>query len=168
MMDKVKLYSPWVIALLMLSAAVWSWYHPKEVERIRTEYQDRTKTVYVKVPVPVQGGNVQGTGDTVQGNPVVATADCPATPGGSEVVSTVSPSTGEVHILTRPKPLSLFGFEDQKEIGARYGVGKTEIDLFARWTFFRVGSFYAAAYAEGSMIGTTSSSNVMLEVSYRW
>jgi len=160
----MKTYIPWVIALLAIMAALWSWYHQKEVVRSESVFVDRTKTIYVKVKVPIVGGAVIGTGGSLQGNPVVATADCPKSPTGSDIVTTVTPSTGEVHILVKPKPVSLFGFEDDMEVGLRLGL-KAENDIFARWTFFRVGSIHVAFYGEAN---TLSESNAMLEASYRW
>jgi hypothetical protein len=160
----MKTAIPWIIALVALTAALWAWYHPNETERVVTEYRDRTKTVFVKVKVPIEGGAVVGTGDTIQGNPVIAKADCPKSSTGSEVVTTITPSTGEVHVLVRPKKVKLIGFEDDMEIGLRFGL-KPENDLFARWTFLRVGVLHFALYGEAN---TLSESNAMLEVSYRW
>lgn len=167
-MDSFKKYFPYSVATVALIAALYAWYHPKVEVRNQTEYVDRTRVVYKTVPVPVQGGTLQGTGETVQGNPVVAKADCPKSAAGSDVVSTVTTSTGEVHILVRPKKESLFSFLDDKEIGLRYGLGRSEIDLFGRWTFLRVGAVYGSLYAEGSVDTERSQGNIMLEVSYRF
>ena len=163
MIQGLKRWFPWTLAALCLISALWSWYHPKEVERVRTEYQERTRIVYVKVPVKIPSGEVQGTGETVQSNPVIATADCPPSSNGSDIVTTITPSTGEAHILVKPKSPDLFAFEDQKEIGVRYN--GVRAGMFGRWTFVRVGNLYGALYAEAN---TKPDAQVMAELSYRW
>lgn len=163
MVQTLKKYAPWVIVLLCVLSALWSWYHPKEVIRTNTEWREVTKEVKVKVLVPVHDGKVESTGAVLQENPVLAKADCPPSRGGSEVVTTLTPSTGEAHILIKPKEPSLFAFEDQKELGIRYNGIKG--GLYGRWTFVRVGNLYGALYGE---INTKPDSFVGAEVSYRW
>lgn len=162
-LQNLKKFAPWALVLLCLASALYAWYRPKQEIRLYPEYIDRTKTIIKRVPVPVEGGAVQGTGETVQGNPVVAKADCPPAPNGSDVISTVTPSTGEVHILVKPKPRSLFGFEDAKELGVRYN--GIQAGIYGRWTFVRVGNFYGALYGEAD---TQPHAFAGVEISYHW
>jgi hypothetical protein len=102
--------------------------------------------------------------DTHAGGLVTAVGEAPKSRTGYDIKTTLTPSTGETRIFVQPKRLSLLGFENEKEIGIRYGL-RPEYDLYGRWTFLRVGSFYGALYAEAN---TAPEANVMFEVSYRW
>lgn len=157
-MNKLKLYGPWALALLGLFSAIWSWYHPKYESdgTTRTVYQNVTKNVTKTVPVACPNGVIRGTGadfvipasQTGSFEPVLSEGDVPASQGGFDLKTTLSPTTGEVTIWAKPTPRAFFGFENDQEIGIRYNL--TEGQLFGRWTFVRVGSFYGSAYAEGS------------------
>ena len=110
---------------------------------------------------------VKGTGEVIFNMPVTGGAKLPSTDSGYEVKSTISPSTGETHLIVSPVTRPLFAFMDEKEVGMRYGLASPEIDVYGRYTFLRIGNFYGSVYA-GVSGGVHSSANIMAEVSYRW
>ena len=175
MKDLIMKYAPWVIALIMASSALWAWYHPRVEYREKPVWQDRTvtltKTKYLPAKLETPDCTVKTVDadgdkqpDTLNGNPVTAIGDTPASKTGFDIRTTMTTSTGETRIYVQPKKLPLFGFENDKEIGMRYGL-RAEYDVFGRWTFARVGAFYAAVYAEAN---TRPEGNIMIEGSYRW
>jgi len=157
----IKTYFPWVIALLAVSAAVYGYYNPKTVTQTHETVTLRPvagKTVYKLKECLVEAKNA------ISGVLPIATGVIPQAPYGGEVVSNLTPSTGDVNISFTPKTKPLFSFENDKEIGLRYGL-RDEVQVFGRWTFLRVGSFYGAFYGQAD---SDKEWNAMAEVSYRW
>jgi hypothetical protein len=173
-------YAPWVVALLMAASAVWGWYHPKTVAvpgavqwLDGTTTITKTKTVMVPMRTAIRAidKDKDERPDTFNENILTAEGEIPASgkEPGYEIKSTVSATTGETKLFYQPKQRSFFSFENDKELGARYGVGRHELDIFGRWTFARVGAFHTAIYAEGQTdTKGEATGNVLLEVSYRW
>lgn len=159
------------IALLCITSAVYSWYHPKELSVPGpVQWRDVTKNVTNPAIVECKNDTLVVTNEEKpieeqEGpkEPIIATGNVPASTGGFELETGLSPSTGVATIYAKPVPRSLFGFEDSKELGIRYN--GLQGGLFARWTFFRVGSFYGALYGEGA---TDRHMFAGIEASYRW
>jgi len=164
-MPSLKVLIPWVIATIMLMSALWSWYHPRieyapdgTYQRI-TETKWRTKQVKITTP----DCTVEATDETIEGNPVTATAELETDDADYEIATTITPSTGKTEIFIQPQKPGLFDFKDEKELGFRYGMN--EMEIYGRWTFLRIGAFYLAGYGEAS---TDNHSSLMMELSYRW
>ncbi|HCJ52966.1 MAG TPA: hypothetical protein DHV25_04600 [Candidatus Kerfeldbacteria bacterium] len=104
--------------------------------------------------------------EKIDGFPVTAKAKCPKSKVAYDVASVIVPASGETRIFIKPEKRSLFSFENDKEVGLRYGL-RPEVDLFGRWTFIRIGEMYGSIYGEVSS-GIDANANMMIEVSYRW
>lgn len=174
-----------LLAVAALSSAVWNWYHPKTTTVTRTEYQtvekekivEKIKTV--KVPGPKEIVTIEKIviveklklPRTIADNPdivITGNADLPPSVGGTSVVSTLNTATGVTEIIAKQKPLPLFGFPSDVELGARYGVSTTEIqagNIYARWQFLRVGKVHVGAYGE---LGTRPEAKAMVDVSFKF
>lgn len=166
-MSYVKTYLPWVIALLALTAAIYGYYHPKI--DLQTNETVVLKTLPGKTVYKLKDCEIIGPKPTSEVIPII-TGVIPKSPYGGEVVTNLTPSTEELSMTYTPKSRSLFGFENDKEVGLRYGF-REEVNLFGRWTFVRVGAIHGAFYAEASMATTdttASNMNAMVELSYRW
>ena len=99
---------------------------------------------------------------------VIADGEVSAYKGKTSVVTYLNTKDGKANMLMKQKPLPFFSFEDEKEIGFRYGYNsslKQDGELYGRWTFIRIGSFYSALYGEAT---TEPKAKAMLEVSYRF
>jgi hypothetical protein len=173
-MKRAVKYLPWLIALIALASALYAWYHPKPSQQGQTEF--------VEVPVPKPYKVISKQTVTVEVIKVITKTEIKEKwpdwfksdenqqltaigivepyKGKTECASVISLQTGESRIVTKQLPMPLFGFMNEKELGFRYG---TEVDVFGRWTFLRVGSIYLAGYAQAG-----SSSMAQLELSYRW
>ena len=92
---------------------------------------------------------------------LTAIGDVPPYEGITRVASVMDVKTGESRLIQNRQPLSFIEFLNEKEIGMTYG---TDIELYGRWTFLRVGSFHAAAYASANKDKQMAG----LQVSYRW
>jgi hypothetical protein len=182
-----------VIALLIVLCCVMgvsmlhSWFNPastpnttqytvapsiKEVERIKV----------VTVPGPTQIITIEKEKvveklklpDEIAKNPdkqVVATATIAPYEGDTHAVAVMDTKTGQGSILVEPQPLSLFAFENRKEIGIRGGIGTEgkQGDLYGRYTFLRVGHFHASAYGEiAASEKGSGNGKAMIELGYRF
>lgn len=168
-MRNLNTYGAWTIAVLALFSAFWMYFHPRYEPdgSIRTVYQDVTDKKRNPTTVKCQDGNLVVTGEHPKSQeapkePVIATGDVPASTGGFELKTTLSPSTGEAKIWAMPVQRPLFGFEDTKEVGLRYN--GLDGSVFGRWTFMRVGSVYGSLYVELSTDRTFAG----FEVLYRF
>jgi len=172
-------YALVIISGLAVMSALWSWYNPPT--QIIKEY------VEVKVPVPyrivstvtktikqivylekTQVVTVEKWPDwfTQDANKqITAIGDVPTYKGTTRVASVIDLSTGKSNLVQNRLPMSLFGFENDKRIGIRYGSTDkgTELNFYGDWTFFRVGSFYISGYAEAG-----NGYKAMLDTSYRF
>ena len=167
------------IALLAVGSALYSWYNPQVI--VTREYVD------VKVPVPYKVvSTVTRTIEKIvyltktevvtkevwpdwftkdDNKQVTAIGDVPAYKGTTRVASIIDTSTGKSSLVQNRLPMSLFGFENEKRIGVRYGFTDkgTDFLFYGDWTFFRVGSMYFTGYAEAG-----SGYKAMLDASYRF
>ena len=92
--------------------------------------------------------------------------------GDIQAVAVLDTSTGKSTMFMKQKYLPLFGFENEKEIGVRYGIAislagdiaPASAEIFGRWTFARVGAMHLAVYGEASQ----RQAQAMIEGSYRW
>mgnify|MGYP006928315775 CR=1 FL=1 len=64
------------------------------------------------------------------------------------VISTFNVKDGTVETLVKPEKLSFLGFEDNKEIGMEYGLGRDgkSIGVYGRWDLLRTGSIRYGIY----------------------
>jgi hypothetical protein len=174
-----------IIALIAVASAVYSWYRPPKIVT-QTRYVEvpkekvvaRIKTV--KVPGPerivtiekeriVKALELPESVGNDQDKQIIANADipCDESVNGQSVVTVMDTQTGESRILAKPKPLPLVGFENRKEIGARYGLTNEgpEVDVYGRWDFLRVGSLHLGVYGE---VNSQAEAKAMMQVGYRW
>ena len=173
-----------LVAILALSAAVYSWYRPEKVVN-RTEYakapeiKETIKIQRVEVPGPERIVTIEKekvvkelsmpdwiATDKLQ--QVIATASFPASRSGYNAVALLNTQIGEGQIVAKERPLSLFAFEDYKEAGLRYGLSTQTGqmgELFARWQFLRIGAIHLGAYGEA---GSRPEAKAMLEISYQF
>lgn len=186
-MNKLKQYGPWVIALTAIFSALWFWYHPNRVlvqgpgwvdvtnhssKQPRVACQDNQivvippgKPVEKNPEKPKVSENAQTAPQNAQ-EAILATGDVPASKTGFALKCTLLPLTGEAKIMASAKSRPLFGFENEKELGAVFSpIGFAG---YGRWTFARIGNFYAsgevvAAYSQGRGVVVPG-----IGVSYRW
>lgn len=179
MIDNLKKYGPWAIALLMVVAAALGWYRPApkpQKEYVQVEKQKIVEKIQ-RVEVPVERVVVVekvkvveklGLPDWIkqdQDTQVLAAGIVPAYRGETSIVSLIDTKTGEGSIIQQRRTLPFFEFLNEKEVGAIYGTG---IAAWATWTFVRVGSFYATAGAVGTYSGGSQMGVAGIGVSYRW
>ena len=81
--------------------------------------------------------------------------------GKTEVISTLNTKTGVGRIISKRLPLPFIDFQNDKEIGLTYG---TDVEIYGRWTFLRVGNIYVAGYASYRRDGEIAG----IQASYRW
>ncbi len=192
MLQNLKRYAHYgllVICALGAAAAAWSWYHPRvettpgavryvkvpeertvtKIRRVLVAGPKRIVTIYKpvivkKLDLPKAVANNPDLQVTADADVGLDRTDCPK----YSVVSIMNTLSGETSIIAKRTRTPLFSFEDQKEIGLRYGLSSTAgqvWELYGRWTFFRVGRFYTAAYGE---INQQPEAKALLEESYRW
>ncbi len=181
MIKRLPIYLLAAVALLAAASAVWGWYHPKTVVR----------EVFVEVEVPKVVMKIErveievekivviekmALGKTVylpaavrddEDKQVTAVGEVPPHDGKTSVVAVFDTSSGETKLNFRQEPPPFFAFMNDKELGIRYGmgIGGRQVDLYARWTFVRVGAFHLAAYGE---LNSDEEGLAMIEASYRF
>jgi hypothetical protein len=99
---------------------------------------------------------------------VISTGEVAPYEGKTNVAAILNTKTGESEIIAKQQPLSLFDFENKKEIGVRYGYSiknYQEADIYGRWDFLRVGNMHLGIYGE---MTSTGDGKAMLSVGYRW
>jgi hypothetical protein len=100
---------------------------------------------------------------------IIATGEIEPWEGKTDVVATLNTKSGAGNIIAKQRPLSLFAFENKKELGGRLGYTSKEfkqiITGFGRWQFLRVGNFHAGLYGEGNTEGEAIG---QLELIYRF
>lgn len=174
------------IVIVAVVSAVYSWYKPPKlvtqaqyVEVPKERVVTRIKTVTVPGPervVTIEKEKVVtklGLPDWVKNDEnkqVIANGDLPCddTISGHSVVAVLDTKTGEGQILAKSKPLPFMSLISEREVGVRYGISTqapTEIDVYARWDFARLGAMRIGAYGEAN---STAEAKVMLQVGYRW
>ncbi len=151
--------------MIMLASALWGWYHPRVEYRDKAVWYDATVTLTKTKYVPVKlktpdctmksvDANRDKLPDMLSGNPVTAVGETPPSKTGFDIVTTISPSTGETRIFEQPKKQSLIGFENDKRIGlgAAYVFDReglhNRFDAHVGWTFARIGGWYVNVYGE--------------------
>ena len=167
------------VALLAIGSALYSWYNPNVV----------VTREYVEIEVPKPYAVVSTVTKTIKqivyldkikvvevekwpdwftkddNKQITAVGDVPAYKGTTRVASIIDTSTGKSSLVQNRLPMSLFGFENEKRVGVRYGFTDkgTDFLFYGDWTFFRVGSLYFTGYAEAG-----SGYKAMLDASYRF
>jgi hypothetical protein len=188
-MDKTKIIMALIIALLLLIAiaALKAWYGERnkpvvsQIEYVNVpEIREVVKIKKVRVPGPTEIVTIEKEKIVEKlrlpnwfaqnaDEQVIATAEIQPYEGITDTVATLNTKTGAGNIIAKQRPLSLFAFENNKEIGARAGYTTDEfkqlITVFGRWQFFRVGNVHAGLYAEGNSSGEAVG---QLELNYRW
>lgn len=102
---------------------------------------------------------------------ITANAEIPAYKGKTSVISVIDKNTGRSEIVAKQKPLPLFEFLNEKEIGIRYGYQFSLAspsmagEIYGRYTFARLGNVHIAAYG---VIDNKPTAKAMIEGSYRW
>lgn len=172
----------------MAGVMLWNWYHPKEGASSpqwtpAPQIKEVVKIKRVEVPGPEKIITIEkervvqeiGLPESISTDPykqVVATATIPPYKGQTDVVAITDTQSGASEITTKQKPLPLFGFPNEKELGARVGIGTSGekmMDIYGRWTFFRVGSWHLGIYGEGTATDRQETrGKASLDVSYRW
>jgi hypothetical protein len=180
---------PWilsVIALIAIASATVAWYKAQNQKPVSTvEYikvpqiKTVTKIKEVKVPGPTQIITVEKEVvveklklpdwiKTDENKQVVATAEIAAYKGKTDAVAILDTKTGASEIVAKQVPLPLVGFENDKELGLRAGVslkGSTEVGVYGRWSFLRVGNIHLGVYGEAN---TNSDAKAQIEIGYRF
>ena len=110
---------------------------------------------------------------------ITATAEIQTYHGKTNVISVLDTKTGTSEIIAKQVPLSLFGFENKKEIGVRVGYStdewETRSTVFGRWSFARIGNVHLGIYGEANSRGEANGEAnsrgegvVQLELTYRF
>lgn len=176
-----------IVLLLVLGAALKAWYAEKNKIVISTgsyvELPAVPKAAKIK-HTPLPGPKTVSTIDKKEiekklelpswfaqnaDEQAIATAEVPPYEGCTDIVCTLNTKSGEGKIIAKQRPLSLFAFENKKELGGRLGYTSKEfkqiITGFGRWQFLRVGNFHAGLYGEGNTEGEAIG---QLELIYRF
>lgn len=185
-MEKLKTYSLMLIALLALCSAGYFWYQgkqavtPSDNYAVTPEMKKAKKVDHKKIIVPVridvldkeEAVKKLNINDPVKSDPnkqITTTAEIKPYDGKTSIVSVLDTSTGESEIIAQQEELSLFEFENKREIGARVGYSTDGLEMqstvYGRWQFLRVGNFHLGAYAEANSSGEGIA---QLEVSYKF
>jgi hypothetical protein len=144
---------------------------PKEkaVEKIRTvTVPGPTKIVTIEKPVIAEKLDMGIDFAEDPEKQAIANADLPPSKAGYSAVAVIDMADGHTVIQAKEKPLPLFGFPSEKEIGLRYGLRSNGLqggNVYGKWTFLRVGNLYLGAYGE---IDTRPEAKAMLDLSYRF
>ncbi len=182
MVKRLPIYLLVAVALLAVASAVWGWYHPKtvvrekfvevevpkvvmKIERVEIEVE---KVVVIEKEVLVETTTyVPAAVRDDETKQITAVGTVPPHDGETSVVAVFDTGTGVTKLNFRQEPPPFFAFLNQKEAGIRYGIGTKgmEADLYARWTFVRVGAFHLSAYGE---LNSNEEGLVMLDASYRF
>jgi hypothetical protein len=171
------------VALVACASAIYFWYSApasSKVEYIKVP-KIRTVTKIKKVVVPGPGSILTvekqvvveklSLPDWVKDNKdkqVVATAEIAPYEGTTNAVAIMDTNTGVSEIIAKQMPLSLFGFENKREIGIRAGVdmkGGPVTSVYGRWGFLRVGNAHVGVYGEADSNGDAVA---QIEIGYRF
>jgi hypothetical protein len=183
MLNKIITYILSILLLISISAAIYAWYKPPvkitttqyiEVPKVKTV----TKIKEIKVPGPTQIVTIEKEVvveklklpdwfKTDENKQVIATAEIAPYSGKTDTIAILDTKTGESQIIAKQVPLPMFSFENDKEIGIRAGMGlnATEVSLYAKWSFLRVGNFHVGAYGEAN---TRGDAKAQIEIGYRF
>jgi hypothetical protein len=173
-----------VLTLIACGSAVYFWYHKPPVSS-QVEYvkvpEIKTVTKIQKVFVPGPGSILTVEKQVVveklslpdwikqdENKQVIATAEIAPYEGKTNAVAIMDTKTGVSEIIAKQIPLSLFGFENKKEIGIRAGVdlkGEPLTSIYGRWDFLRIGNARIGVYGEANSKGDASA---QMEVGYRF
>ena len=100
---------------------------------------------------------------------VIATAEIAPYEGKTNAAAILDTKTGQSEIIAKQVPLSLFGFENKKELGVRVGYSTDEWEMrstvFGRWQFARIGNVHLGIYGEANSRGEGVG---QLELTYKW
>jgi hypothetical protein len=160
------------IAFMAVTVALWGWYHPQTVNVPGpVEYRDITKEVKVEPKVVCKDNTItvvqpETVKQPIEGpkESVIAEGSVPASNGGFNLVTELSPSTGQATMEAIAIKQPLFGFPNEKEVGVRIGISGDKA-VYGDWTLIRVGAIYGGLYAE---IDSKDKASADIEVSYRW
>jgi hypothetical protein len=179
-----------VLAILVIGAALWSWYRPEKVI---------TKTEYVKVPQikevkTIERVNVPGPKEVItiekekvveklklpeelaqdKSKQVIATGEIPPYDGTTDVVAIMDIDDGKGELIAKQKPLPLVSFRADMELGVRGGYASVSAkdkgpgvqgSVYGRWTFLRVGKVFFGLYGEAN---TIPDAKAQVDVGFRW
>lgn len=187
MIAKLKNYALMLIAFLALCSAGYFWWtgnHKTVVPQtnfVTAPENKKAKNVSkekIKAEVPIEIFNKEEIAkqlkiqDPDKSNPNIQFTDAkiiPASEQDTSVVAKWDTVQGKITIDLRQEPMSLFGFENKKEIGARVGYStdgfKMQSTVYGRWQFLRVGHFHVGAYGEANSEGEGIA---QIEVSYKF
>lgn len=180
MIDKIKNYLIFALMLIAIASLVWSWYKPAEV---KTEYvtvpqiKEVVKIQRVEVPVEkiitiekdriIEKIKLPDWIAKDSDKQVTATGTIGAYEGETDIVSVIDVKTGEGSLSVSLKPLPFISFENDKEIGIRYGVTTKgmQTDIYGQWDFLRIGRVHVGVYGE---VNSLSQGKAMTNISYKW
>ena len=149
------------IAIIALCSAIYGWYHPRVIEQASEPITLPGKTVYRIKDCKPEGAKPLPDGDI----PLVSSNLPPASNGGT-ILTTLNPSTGEVHNQFTAKDLPFWSFENEKRVKIiSNGTGGI---LQAVWSFARVGNVYLSADAFAYNITGQSGAYIGAGLEYRF
>jgi hypothetical protein len=173
-----------IVAMIAIGSAIYFWYQHQKLVLNPTTYvtapkiQVVTKIKEVKVPGPTQIVTIEKQvlveklklPDWIKNDAdeqAIATAAIEPYKGTTNAVALLNTKTGVGQIVAKQEPLSLFGFVNEKEIGIRAGINKSEqeITVYGHWNFARVGKVNIGMYAEGN---THGDARAALQVGYQF
>ena len=175
-LQQIVKYAYILVVTLAIAAAVVGWYRPKpepQKEYVEVEVPKYVKVIQkVEVPGPekivVVEKQVLSTKTELPAwvkdnsdEQVLVVGELAPWKGKTEVISTLNTNTGVGRIISKRIPLPFIDFQNDKEIGLTYG---TDVEIYGRWTFLRVGNIYVAGYASYRRDGEIAG----IQASYRW
>lgn len=168
-----------IIGILITgSSAIHGWLYPKTIVQkkyIRVEVP-KVITRIKKIQVPIKSiqtipksklpSNISLPPSTPPDAQVLTLGTLAPYEGKTSVISLLNTSTGEGSLISKRLPLPFFQFLSNKELGFRYNYwnSSSNLDLYGRWTFLRIGRIYSALYFEAS----NKNQKAMIDISYRW
>jgi hypothetical protein len=183
--NKYIVYALFAVIILAGASAVYNWFTPAPNTPVNTwvkpaEPKVVTKIKRVEVPGPERIITIEKQvvveklklPDWIKDDvnkQVIATAEIAPYEGKTNAAAILDTKTGQSEIIAKQVPLSLFGFENKKELGVRVGYSTDEWEMrstvFGRWQFARIGNIHLGIYGEANSRGEGIG---QLELTYRF
>jgi len=157
-----------VILLITISAGAFAYEKYLKPPAVKTEYVKLPPVIQVKtIRVPVkeivvldktEASKKLNLPESIRSDAseqLIATGEVSPYEGKTDVVATMNTETGESSLIATQRPLPFFAFENKKEIGIGIGISSKGMDgeVYAQWSFLRIGKVHLKAYGEADRLG---------------
>jgi hypothetical protein len=186
MKSKIVMMAITILAVFAAVAAISGWYtslpkvltqwlpapQVKIVEKIKRIEVPVEKIITIEKEVVVEKLKLPDWIKNDANKQIIATAEIDPYEGKTNTAALFDTKTGVGEIIAKQQSMPLFGLENKKGIGIRYGyntaVNGMVPEVYGRWDFLRVGNIHTGIYAEESAGDGKSNGKIMLNIEYRW